>query len=91
MASNSDNCVGFIRDKLRIIRQIREEITHINRLAAKLDTLQERYNSAVKDVLGALDKLDVSANGNFGWDARVIAFLSELDRQAIRAGIDGGD
>lgn len=82
------------------IEQLRVAATEIARLGdeiARLDgviadaslTRENARHERVKrqrEVLTLLDSMDVAANHNFGWEARVVYFLSTLARQAEQYG-----
>ena len=55
-------------------------------MSLKLPKLEELAEQQHKCVLNLLEKLDVKAAGNAGWERRIMIFLNELDQQALYEG-----
>jgi hypothetical protein len=69
-------------DKLDFLSSLEREIAELRPKAARLKECEGLYASAHREVTKQLDAMDVSSNGNAGWEGRVTWMLLELIRQA---------
>ncbi len=46
--------------------------------AKKLVELEQQYQATHKELTELLDSMDVTARGNYGWERRIVPFLTEF-------------
>jgi hypothetical protein len=75
-------------DKVRSLRllvhehkKLCKELAEVRATAAKLDSLEEQVRSNVREITLALDNMDCKADGNAGWERRIVWMLTELITQ----------
>jgi hypothetical protein len=65
--------------------KLNKEMAEIERLQASIELCRRESATQKRIVLDLMSKMDVAANGNYGWENRVLWFLAELTRQAEQA------
>ena len=80
--------VAEMCDTLARMSKLADEISQIESQLPRLKQAKEEYAALYQLVPEQLDKMDVARNGNFGWEGRVVWFLTEL-RKHSACSMDG--
>ena len=71
-----------LRGKIRDLQFLSKRIAELEKLVVELPKLKEEADRLSREAIKALEDMDVGIRGNFGWEGRMLWFLSEFDRQA---------
>ena len=82
--------VTKLRDKLVRLRVVVTEMSDLRAELAgcerQLSKLGEEEPHLRRAIIAMMSDMDVASNVTFGWEARVLWFLMELDAQAYKTG-----
>lgn len=67
--------------RLETLEKLKALLQECRTYASQIQPLEEQISNALKDLTKDLDSMDVTSRGNFGWEARIVTFLSELRRR----------
>lgn len=78
----SDNCTAKVN--------LEEVDGKINELVKKKNELLTQISTTNQGIVNQLDEMDCRANGNIGWEKRIIFMLGEFYLQAFNEGAEQG-
>lgn len=74
--------VEKVRAAIRDWRFLTKRIAEVEKIVSELPKLKEEAREKHREVIACMNGMDVAANGNMGWENRVMWFLDELEKQA---------
>lgn len=74
--------VAKVKHRLRHYRRLSEKLKELSEAAKQIPGVEEEMRTMHREIIGLLESMDVKADGNCGWEGRMLWFLSDLERQA---------
>lgn len=88
-AADAEKLLAAVRARHRAVQQIAHFTQVIGDAKAELVKAEQALAASSREAIQLLEIMDCTGAGNFGWEARILVLLAELERQA-RAGSGGG-
>lgn len=79
----SQNGVDDLRLLLAERKSLGDQILSIRSQVEQLERLEERQRIVSRDIIKKLEDMDCKADGNAGWEGRMVWMLTELMTQVI--------
>jgi hypothetical protein len=75
--------VQRLRELLKERRGLSAEVIDLRQKTARLKDAEAELSKNFHAIVEILKNMDAQSTGNFGWEARLVWLLGELDRQAM--------